>query len=278
MNRLAVLGQPIAHSLSPAMHGAAFRALGIEREWSYEAIELSPEGFAAGVDELRRSGYVGANVTIPHKEAALELADEASAAADEIGAANTLSFTAGGVAAENTDAPGLIAALPSDPAGAAALVLGAGGAARAAIWALREAGADVSVHNRTALRGAAVAAELGVEHLERDGELPARRFDLIVNATSVGLAKGGPAASRPASGLKELGFGADAFSDRQVVVDLVYGATATELLAEASRAGATVVEGREVLVRQGAESFRIWTGLDPPLEPMRAATDSQPSS
>ena len=276
MNRLAVLGRPIAHSLSPAMHRAAFRALGIEREWSYEAIELSPESFEAGVDELRRSGFVGANVTIPHKQAALRLADEASAAASAIGAANTLSFTADGTVAENTDAPGLIAALPRDPAGAAALVLGAGGAARAAIWALREAGAEVSVHNRTASRGAAVASELGVVHLEREGELPSTRFDLIVNATSIGLAKAGPTVDEPASGLKELGLGADAFCDRQVVVDLVYGAEPTELLAEASRAGASVVDGREVLVRQGAESFRIWTGLDPPLEPMRAATDSQP--
>ena len=277
VNRLAVVGRPIAHSLSPAMHAAAFRALGIDGEWRYEAIELSPEGFAAGVDELRRSGYVGVNVTIPHKEAALRLADEASGAASSIGAANTLTFTPSGVAAENTDAPGLIAALPSDPAGATALVLGAGGAARAAIWALREAGAKVSVSNRTAARGAAVAAEFGVEHLERDGELPARDFGLVVNATSVGLATGEPAASRAADELKELGLGADAFSDRQVVVDLVYGAAPTQLLAEASRAGATVVDGREILVRQGAESFRIWTGLDPPLEAMRAATDIRSS-
>lgn len=273
VNRLAVLGQPISHSLSPAMHTAAFRALGIDDVWSYEAVELAPEDFAAGVAELSVRGFVGANVTVPHKEAALALAASASGAARAIGAANTLTFGPRGVGAHNTDAPGLLAALPADPSGARALVLGAGGAARAAIWALVQAGADVSVHNRTRARAVAVAEDLGARALE-DPEVRARDFDLLVNATSVGLATGGPMAHESGAALKAMGLTADAFSDRQVVVDLVYGATPTELTAIASQAGATVVDGREILVRQGAESFRIWTGLDPPLEAMRAALNS----
>lgn len=275
-NRLAVLGQPISHSLSPAMHTAAFRALGMEGEWSYEAIELGPAELAAGVRELIARGYRGANVTIPHKRAALELADEASDAAIEIGAANTLTYAGDGIRADNTDAPGLIAALPAPAAGRRALVLGAGGAARAAAWALAREGADVAVHNRTAARAAQLAGELGVEAIAPPaGPLPLGEFDLLVNATSVGLAKPAAAARADGSDLKELRIEVDELGDHLVVVDLVYGAQATELTAAAHRAGATVVDGLEILVRQGAESFRIWTGRKPPLEAMRAAIRSE---
>ena len=275
MNRLAVLGQPIAHSLSPAMHTAAFEALGIADEWSYEAIELSPDEFAAGVARMTADGFVGANVTIPHKEAALALASEASEAAAEIGAANTLSFTADGIVADNTDAAGLIASLPRDPAGARALVLGAGGAGRAAAWALKRAGAEVTVHNRTASRALGLASDLGVQSIDPPGDLPLERFDLLVNTTSIGLAEGESKSRKPGSGLKAMRLSADQLSDRLVVVDLVYGATATELTAAARREGATVVDGLEILVLQGAESFQIWTGLKPPLEAMRSAVRSK---
>lgn len=275
MNRLAVLGQPIAHSLSPRMHAAAFRALGIDSDWSYEAIELSPDAFADGVQRLRREGYAGANVTIPHKARALDVASAASAAARAIGAANTLSFSADEIRAENTDAPGLIAALPIELGGARALVLGAGGAGRAAAWALKGAGARVDVHNRTHERAAGLAREIGVTAVESAGSPPLRGYDVIVNATSVGLdsgaASGGSENPRAGSELKELGFGADELTDRMVVVDLVYGSSPTELVSAADRAGAIVVDGHEILVRQGAESFRIWTGREPPLEAMRAA-------
>lgn len=275
MNRLAVLGQPIGHSLSPEMHSAAFEALGIGAEWSYEAIELGPEVFAEGVSELREQGYRGVNVTVPHKRAALALSSDPSRAATEIGAANTLSFTADGIRADNTDAPGLITALPFDPDGARAIVLGAGGAARAAAWALAAVGALVTVSNRTSSRATDLAAELGLEAIDPPGDLPVGDYDVLVNATSVGLARPGSPAEDKGSGLKSLRIRADELSDRLVVVDLVYGSSATELTQAAMRAGATVVDGREILVRQGAESFRIWTGLEPPLEAMRAAI--QPS-
>jgi shikimate dehydrogenase len=147
--RLAVLGQPISHSRSPAMHTAALAALGLEREWSYEAIEVSPEEFETRVRAMPGEGFVGANVTVPHKLAALALADESSAAAVAIGAANTLSFANGRVQAENTDATGFLDALPEPPAGKETLVLGAGGSARAVVWALVRAGASVAIWNRT---------------------------------------------------------------------------------------------------------------------------------
>ncbi len=273
LRRLAVLGRPVSHSLSPAMFRAAFAARGIAEAWSYEAIELAPEQLEQGVRKLIAAGFVGANVTIPHKEAALALADECSDAAREIGAANTLSFGSERpprIRAENTDAPGLLAALPEDPAGAAALVLGAGGAARAAIWALREAGAEVTVWNRTAARAEAVAAGLGVSALGPGVAPRLAEVDLLVNATAIGLGEGS-AGSAGLSAFKAEGIAVDQISDRQVVVDLVYGSTETELVRAASERGAKTIDGREVLVRQGAISFEIWTGLEAPLATMRRA-------
>jgi shikimate dehydrogenase len=271
MKRLAVLGQPIAHSLSPAMHTAAFEALGMEGEWSYEAIELSPEDFAAGVEWLAGSGYVGANVTVPHKIAALALADEASAAARAIGAANTLSFSPRGIRADNTDAPGLIGAMPASPAGRRALVLGAGGAARAAVWALLEAGAEVSIHNRTRANAERLAAEIGGAVLDAQAPVPLDGFDVVVNATSVGLATGNAGADARREDLKAMGISADGVTDRMVIVDMVYGTNPTELERAGRRAGADVVDGLEILVHQGAEAFRIWTDRPAPLEAMRRA-------
>jgi shikimate dehydrogenase len=271
MNRLAVLGQPIAHSLSPRMHSAAFAALGLADEWSYEAIELSPEGFAAGVADLRERGYVGANVTVPHKRAALELADEASEAARAIGAANTLSFGPGGVAADNTDAPGLIASLPGPVEGSRVLVLGAGGAARAAVWALLGAGAAVDVRNRTSARAEELVAEIGGTAVPAAGPIELSAYDVVVNATSVGLAKPGADVRETGSDLKKLGIEADGLDEHLILVDMVYGTRATELVAAGSRGGARVVDGLEILIRQGSLSFRIWTGLEPPLQAMREA-------
>lgn len=280
MPRLAVLGQPVAHSRSPAMHTAALGALGLAREWSYEAIEVSPEELRSRVRAMAGEGFAGANVTVPHKVAALRLAHRASETARAIGAANTLTFAADGLEADNTDAPGLIDALPAPPAGRRALVLGAGGSARACAWALREAGAEVSIWNRTAERAERLAAELGVTAVKADpeGQRPgAGTYDVIVNATTVGLASANAApgeASGPAADLKALCLDADSLGERHVVVDLVYGSSATPLAKSARERGAAVVDGLEVLVRQGARSLRLWTGLDPPLDVMREAARS----
>lgn len=274
MKRLAVLGFPVAHSLSPRMHTAAFAALGIDDEWSYEAVELTPEGFAAGVTDLRERGFVGANVTIPHKEAALALSGESSEAARAIGAANTLSFGSGGIRADNTDAPGLIAALPADVGGKRALVLGAGGAARAAVWALLGSGAEVDVRNRTASRAEELVADIGGRAVSADGPIELSGYDVLVNTTSVGLAKPGAEVREPGSDLKILGIEADGLDEHLILVDMVYGAEPTELVAAGSRGGAATVDGLEILVRQGSLSSRIWTGLEPPLQVMRDAIEN----
>jgi shikimate dehydrogenase len=272
--RLAVLGQPISHSRSPAIHTAALAELGLASEWSYEAIEVGPPDFATLVASLAAAGFAGVNVTVPHKLAALALADRASVAAREIGAANTLTFSAGAVAADNTDSVGLIAALPEAPQGKRALVLGAGGSARACIWALRQAGAEVAIWNRTGSKAQSLARELGATPISARGQLPIEDFDLLVNATTVGLDAANPASQADAQApgaLKALPIDADAISERQVVVDLVYGSVPTPLISAARSRGACVVDGLEILVCQGAASLRLWTGLEPPLETMRQA-------
>jgi len=258
--RLAVLGHPVAHSRSPAMHNAALAELGLAGEWAYEAIDVGPDEFESRVREMAAADFAGANVTVPHKGAALSLADELSETAREIGAANTLVFAAGGIRAENTDAQGLLDALPAPPAGRRALVLGAGGAARAVVWALLREGAEVDVWNRTELRSRNLCVELGGRPVV---EPEAGAHGLIVNSTAVGLRGEDPFAELPLrSG--DLGPG-------QTVVDLVYGEEPTRLLRAAEAAGATTVDGIEVLVRQGALSLEIWTGRRPALETMRAA-------
>jgi shikimate dehydrogenase len=249
-----VLGDPVEHSRSPAMHNAAFEALGLD--WRYVRLPVAADVFAETVRALPGSGYRGANVTIPHKEAALALADEASETARAIGAANTLTFEDGEIHADNTDAAGLLAALPRAPEGMAALVLGAGGAGRAATWALRGAGAEVSVWNRTSERARALADELDVAHVEAPVAA-----DLVVNATSVGL--------RPNDGIEDLPL---AWVDPpDVAVELVYGDHETPFAAWAEAGGAELVHGLEVLVRQGALSFERWTGREPPIDVMRSA-------
>ena len=260
--RLGVLGWPVAHSRSPVLQRAAFDALGL-RGWSYQLLPVPPALFAETVRALPASGFVGANVTVPHKLAALALADSAGRGAREIGAANTLSFTPdGAIAAENTDAPGLLAAIGAPLAGRRCLVLGAGGTARAAIWALREAGASVAVWNRTAERAAELAAAFGIEALAHPGAC-----EVLVNTTTVGMDgnTSGPDA------LTSLGLRTDHLRDCAYVVDFVYSHEPTPLLATALELGVAVVDGRALLVAQGALSFEHWTGLRAPADVMERA-------
>jgi shikimate dehydrogenase len=270
--RLAVLGHPVAHSRSPAMHNAALAELGLGGEWSYEAIDVGPEEFDARVRAMPVDGFVGANVTVPHKPAALRVADRASEAAREIGAANTLTFTGEGITAENTDAEGFLAALGEPPEGKRALVLGAGGAARAVVWALVGGGAEVAIWNRTPERADRLAGELGARGIDSQAPPIDPGLDLLVNATTVGMGTG--ESSREGSDLKALQLGADSLAEINQLVDLAYGPAETELVRAARSRGIAVVDGLEVLVRQGAASLRIWTGQDPSLEAMRRAARS----
>jgi len=245
--RYGVLGWPVGHSRSPAMMQAA----GLSR---YQRLPVAPGAFDDTVRALGAAGFHGANVTIPHKQAALALATSASDAAREIGAANTLTFGEdGAVHADNTDAPGLLAALGRTPA--SALVLGAGGSARAVVWALAGAGADVAIWNRTPGRAEGLGARVVTT---------AEPAEILINCTSIGL-------NRSSSAFKDLPLEADALCEYATVVDLVYTEGGTALIAEAGRRGIPTVDGLEILVAQGALSFTLWTGLAAPLDVMQAA-------
>jgi len=242
MTRLGVLGWPVGHSRSPAMQRAALRAVGLDG-WAYQLLPVPPELFDETVRGLPGAGFAGANVTIPHKEAALAVADSVTPLARTIGAANTLTFTDGAIEADNTDAPGLLAALGDPPR--SALVLGAGGSARAAVHALAGAGCEVFVLARTPSRAADLPATV-VDHA-----VPA---EALVNCTPLGLDDPDELPLDPAG--------------YELVVDFVYrdGGTALTRAAEGR-----VVDGLELLVRQGALAFTKWTGRQAPLEEMRAA-------
>jgi shikimate dehydrogenase len=270
MKRLGVLGWPVAHSRSPAMHNAALAAMGMP-DWHYQRLPVPPGLFEQTTRALGAAGFHGANVTIPHKTAALALASEASLTAREIGAANTLTFGPGEeIVAENTDAPGLIAALGFSPRGMSAQVLGAGGSARAVIWALLDAGASrVSIWNRTPERAEALARELGA----RPTETP-EAADLLVNCTSVGLSVERSATEDRV--LNQQGLTGDQTGEYSHVADLVYRKGSTPLLAAARIRGVGTTDGLEILIAQGSLSLESWTGRVPPLEVMRAAAAGEP--
>jgi shikimate dehydrogenase len=267
LRRLGVIGWPVDHSRSPAMQNAALAATGLDGEYAYERIAVAAGDLAPALKRLAADGFAGVNVTIPHKEEALALATDASADARAIGAANTLTFGPGGaIRADNTDAPGLLDAL-GEPLPRTALVLGAGGSARAAAYAVARAGAEVAVWNRSPERARRLAGDLGVT--VASAPAPA---EALVNCTSVGL-------DDPAATFKELPLTSDELGEYACVVDLVYRAGGTELLRQAEQRGCRCVDGLEILVRQGARSFQIWTGRSAPLDVMRRAARSEhPSS
>ena len=242
------------------MQNAALAAVGL-RNWRYQLLPVPPELFAQTVPALAHAGFRGANVTIPHKQAALALANDPSPRSRAIGAANTLIFGDGGqIHADNTDAPALVSALPFAPAGRTGLVLGAGGSARAAVWGLLDAGAaEVRVWNRSSERARALCAELGGTPVER-----IEPADLLVNCTSIGLHAG----DLP---FKALPLSADDLDHYHCVVDLVYRESETVLAQAARQREIPVVDGLALLLGQGALSFELFTGRMAPIDAMRVA-------
>jgi shikimate dehydrogenase len=255
-----IVGWPVEHSLSPAMHNAAFEELGLN--WAYLAFSVHPDRIGEAVAGLAAAGCAGLNVTIPHKQAVLDLCSTLSPAARAIGAVNTLvPDGAGGFRGDNTDAEGFIRsvdeAAPLDVQGADVLVIGAGGAARAVTFALKERGAVVRVANRSPEK----AVELGVHVPFVPAALnqTASQAAMVVNATSLGMGSDDVPPDLPLQGL-----GPD-----QVVVDLVYRPGGTPWLAAAAARGARTVDGLGMLLHQGAAAFSQWTGREAPLAAMK---------
>jgi shikimate dehydrogenase len=257
-----IIGWPVAHSLSPAMHNAAFAALGLD--WVYVAYPVAPDRVGAAIAGLAAAGVSGLNVTIPHKQDVISGCSSITDAAAAIGAANTLVPDGeGGWRADNTDAPGFLRALdeaaPIDLRGARALVIGAGGAARAVVFALRSRGAVVRVANRTEAKAARLGDPVGFTH--RDIDAATATSDLVVNCTSLGLHGDGVPAELPL----------DILGPQHVVVDVVYRPGGTAWLGAAAARGARVVDGLGMLLHQGAAAFVQWTGQEPPIDVMRDA-------
>jgi shikimate dehydrogenase len=257
--RCFVIGHPIAHSRSPLIHGAWLAEHGLDG--AYDRIDVAPAGLAAFVARIRAGEFAGGNVTVPHKEAVLPLLDETSEAARAMGAANTLWLEDGRLCGDNTDAAGFLGHLDASAPGwdarvRTALLLGAGGAARAIAHGLKGRGvARIVLANRNRTRAQELAASLGApleaaEWSARHGLVPAA--DLIVNTTSLGM-KGQPPLDLDLSGLKP---GA-------IVDDIVYVPLKTALLVEAERRGATIVDGLGMLLHQAVPGFARWFGVTP---------------
>jgi shikimate dehydrogenase len=259
----AVIGCPVRHSLSPAIHNAAFTELGLN--WTFVALEVPEGAGGAAVAAVRTLGLGGLSVTMPHKEAAVAAVDRLSPTAARLQAVNCVAVGDGGeLIGENTDGAGFVDALRHaaafDPAGSHCAVLGAGGAARAVILALAEAGAGrVTVVNRTPPR-AVVAAQLAGDRGVVHHDLSTLEADLLVNATSVGMGAD-----------QRLPVPFEVLRPTMVVADLVYHPLETPLLAAARQAGATAVDGLGMLVHQAAHAFGHWTGRPAPVEAMRTA-------
>lgn len=261
---MGVIGDPVRHSLSPAIHNAAYRSLGLDAV--YVAFPVASGCGAGAVDACRTLGLRGLSVTMPHKEAVLRAADEASDDAIALGAANTLINTGGRIRAESTDGGGCVDALRAagfDPANKQCMVIGAGGAGRGVVLALSRVGARVVVVNRNqerALRAAELAgpnASVGV--LDAVGDM-----DLVINASSQGMGKD-PSLPLNPSLLKP----------GQFVHDLVYNPVDTPLLRAALQAGATPVDGLGMLIHQAARQIFLWTGEVADITVMRAAADAE---
>ena len=264
--RLAgVIGAPIRHSLSPAIFNAAFAAA--ELDWVYLAFEVASGETAGALDAMRALQIAGLSVTMPHKDAVAELVDHCAPDATALHAVNCVVPTADGLVGENTDGPGFLDALRVDAGfdvrGRRVVVFGAGGAARAIVLAVAQAGAaEVAVVNRTAERAhaAAALAESGGRVADESAIGDA---DLVVNATSVGM---GDAA---------LPFEPDRLHVGQVVVDIVYHPSPTPLLIAARDRGVTAIDGLGMLVHQAGHAFRLWTGQDAPIAAMTTAARAQ---
>jgi shikimate dehydrogenase len=260
----AVIGFPVRHSLSPAMHNAAFVELALD--WVYVACEVAPGAVEWAFAGVRALGLGGLSVTIPHKEAALDAVDEVSDAARAVGAVNTVVPVGNGrLRGDNTDGAGFLASLADqgfDPDGRVCAVLGAGGAARAVVYALAGAGAaEVVVVNRTPARAETTATLAGAAG-RVGAPADVRSADLVVNATPIGLAGSGP---------DELPVDPELLRQGQLVVDLVPNPAVTPLMRAARARGAGDAGGLGMLVHQGALAFELWTGHPAPVEVMRAA-------
>ena len=256
-----VIGYPLGHTLSPVMHNAAFRALGLNAVYlAFETRDL-PEALAG----MKALNIRGLSVTIPHKAAVIPLLDEVDELAGKIGAVNTITNRGGRLIGTNTDALGALKALQetTELAGKSGLIIGAGGTARALGFMLREQGVRLTLTNRSPERGKALADFLDCPFLTLT-EINQVKADLLIQTTPVGLS---PQADRCLLGPENLEMG-------MVVMDVIYNPPETRLIRLARERGCAAVSGLTMFLHQGAEQFRQWTGREPPFPEMAAAVET----
>lgn len=279
LKKVGLIGWPADHSISPAMHNAAFKDLGLD-DWHYDLMPTPPNELKMRVQTLAERGYVGANVTVPHKQTIIPFLNSVAMSAKVANAVNTLLIEDGRITGHNTDVYGIRADLEANGIklqGTKALILGAGGAAHAAVWSLLNAGADVTVVNRhserawelyrTVKRGMGTSPHFGVAVQELSAlNRVAPTVDLIINCTSAGMYPVHTETSPwPAS---------VPIPSSVIVYDMVYRPEVTKFMQQAQAAGAKVIGGLGMLVQQGAAAFQLWTGKEPSLDVMfRAAKE-----
>ncbi|HWI99338.1 MAG TPA: shikimate dehydrogenase [Burkholderiales bacterium] len=260
MKKACVMGHPIAHSRSPMIHGYWLRTLGIEG--AYELKDLMPEQFPGFVGELGKNGYVGGNVTAPHKEAAYRAVSARDAASEAVGAVNTLWLENGRLMGGNSDVHGFIANLDDrapgwNVPGCNVVILGAGGASRSAVYAFRQRGIEVHVVNRTVARAQELAQRFGASaHRWNDLAKLLSQADVLVNCTSLGM-----------QGKDPLQIDLGPLRKSAVVYDIVYVPLETPLLAQAKKRGHRTVDGLGMLLQQAGFGFRKWFGGEPKVTP-----------
>ena len=260
MKKACVMGHPVAHSRSPMIHGYWLRTLGIEG--AYELKDLMPEQFPGFVGELGKNGYVGGNVTAPHKEAAYRAVSARDAASEAVGAVNTLWLENGRLMGGNSDVHGFIANLDDrapgwNVPGCNVVILGAGGASRSAVYAFRQRGIEVHVVNRTLARAQELAQRFGASaHRWNDLAKLLSQADVLVNCTSLGM-----------QGKDPLQIDLGPLRKSAVVYDIVYVPLETPLLAQAKKRGHRTVDGLGMLLQQAGFGFRKWFGGEPKVTP-----------
>lgn len=268
-----VIGDPVRHSLSPTIHNAAFEACGLD--WIYLALPVAAGSGSRAVEAMKTFGIEGLSVTMPHKAAVAEAADELTVAAEVLGVSNCLFRRNGLVVGDSTDGDGFVASFEAEfhrtLAGLQVVVVGAGGAARSIVEAVGRAGATgITVANRSPANAAEAASlapmaiATGLDDVDRFS-----RADVIVNATAVGMTGGPDPAGIPVP--------IQAIHDGQIVIDIVYQPRKTPLLTAAEQRGASVAGGLGMLVHQAALAFERWTGIDAPIETMTAAVNQDSS-
>ena len=268
MKTYCIIGDPVSHSLSPAMHNAAFKSLSLDNV--YIAYKVASHELESSVESLRSINISGFNVTIPHKSTILRYLDEIDLISSEAGAVNTVTNIDGKLTGSNTDVEGFLQPLLNrsiDFKGLSVLLLGAGGSARAVVTSLSNVGAisKLVVANRTSSKSLELCKLADLHGLNcsvssiEEAKAIAKHFDLIVNATSVGLQS------------NESILDSEDIDGNSTVYDLVYRPVMTKLLENAQEKGARIIYGYEMLLEQGARAFEIWTGLKAPIPAMKKA-------